>query len=120
MNAVHPGFVRTALVAGSMAHLAEREGVSLEAAYALSAAHVPLRRVCTERRMQDRAGYRDYQRRVAFSFPRPPRPTPKSPGSACSGSTAPTRGVNRPKWRLRSSAPRPVHRDDDARVTTID
>jgi steroid 5-alpha reductase family enzyme len=27
----------------------------------------------TERRMQDRPGYRDYQRRVAFFFPRPPR-----------------------------------------------
>jgi steroid 5-alpha reductase family enzyme len=26
----------------------------------------------TERRMQERAGYRDYQRRVAFFFPRPP------------------------------------------------
>jgi len=31
----------------------------------------------TERRMQERRGYRDYQRRVAFFFPRPPRkPTP--------------------------------------------
>jgi steroid 5-alpha reductase family enzyme len=29
----------------------------------------------TERRMQDRPGYRDYQRRVAFFFPRPPRQT---------------------------------------------
>jgi steroid 5-alpha reductase family enzyme len=28
----------------------------------------------TERRMQQRPGYRDYQRRVAFFFPRPPRP----------------------------------------------
>jgi steroid 5-alpha reductase family enzyme len=28
----------------------------------------------TERRMQDRPGYRDYQRRVAFFFPRPQRP----------------------------------------------
>jgi steroid 5-alpha reductase family enzyme len=27
----------------------------------------------TERRMQERPGYRDYQRRVAFFFPRPPR-----------------------------------------------
>ena len=27
----------------------------------------------TERRMQDRPGYRQYQRRVAFFFPRPPR-----------------------------------------------
>ncbi len=27
----------------------------------------------TERRMQDRPGYRDYQRRVAFFLPRPPR-----------------------------------------------
>jgi steroid 5-alpha reductase family enzyme len=27
----------------------------------------------TERRMQDRSGYRDYQRRVAFFLPRPPR-----------------------------------------------
>lgn len=27
----------------------------------------------TERRMQDRPGYREYQRRVAFFFPRPPR-----------------------------------------------
>jgi steroid 5-alpha reductase family enzyme len=27
----------------------------------------------TERRMQDRPGYRDYQRRVSFFFPRPPR-----------------------------------------------
>jgi len=27
----------------------------------------------TERRMQDRPGYRDYQRRVAFFFPRPAR-----------------------------------------------
>ncbi len=27
----------------------------------------------TERRMQDRPGYRDYQRRVAFFFPRPQR-----------------------------------------------
>ncbi|GAA1025041.1 MULTISPECIES: SDR family NAD(P)-dependent oxidoreductase [Amycolatopsis] len=45
VNAVCPGFVRTALAAGSMAHLAEREGISLEDAYALSAAHVPLRRV---------------------------------------------------------------------------
>lgn len=27
----------------------------------------------TEQRMQDRAAYRDYQRRVAFFFPRPPR-----------------------------------------------
>jgi steroid 5-alpha reductase family enzyme len=27
----------------------------------------------TERRMQDRPGYRDYQRRVAFFFPRPPQ-----------------------------------------------
>ncbi len=29
----------------------------------------------TERRMQDRPGYRDYQERVAFFFPRPPRRT---------------------------------------------
>jgi steroid 5-alpha reductase family enzyme len=28
----------------------------------------------TERRMQNRPGYRDYQRRVAFFFPRPQRP----------------------------------------------
>ena len=28
----------------------------------------------TERRMQERPGYRDYQRRVAFFFPRPKRP----------------------------------------------
>jgi protein-S-isoprenylcysteine O-methyltransferase Ste14 len=27
----------------------------------------------TERRMQDRPGYHDYQRRVAFFLPRPPR-----------------------------------------------
>lgn len=27
----------------------------------------------TEKKMQDRAGYRDYQERVAFFFPRPPR-----------------------------------------------
>jgi len=27
----------------------------------------------TERRMQDRPGYREYQRRVAFFFPRPQR-----------------------------------------------
>ncbi|MDT8914495.1 DUF1295 domain-containing protein [Amycolatopsis sp. PS_44_ISF1] len=27
----------------------------------------------TEKRMQDRPGYRDYQRRVAFFFPRPPK-----------------------------------------------
>ena len=27
----------------------------------------------TEARMQDRPGYRDYQRRVALFFPRPPR-----------------------------------------------
>ncbi|GAB3350278.1 SDR family NAD(P)-dependent oxidoreductase [Amycolatopsis echigonensis] len=45
VNAVCPGFVRTALAAGSMGYLAEREGISLEEAYALSAAHVPLRRV---------------------------------------------------------------------------
>ncbi|MCR6483570.1 DUF1295 domain-containing protein [Amycolatopsis sp. OK19-0408] len=30
----------------------------------------------TERRMQDRPGYRDYQSRVAFFFPRPPRTAP--------------------------------------------
>jgi steroid 5-alpha reductase family enzyme len=27
----------------------------------------------TEKRMEDRPGYRDYQERVAFFFPRPPR-----------------------------------------------
>ncbi|MFE5502781.1 SDR family NAD(P)-dependent oxidoreductase [Amycolatopsis japonica] len=45
VNAVCPGFVRTPLAEGSMAHLAQREGITLDEAYAASAAHVPLRRV---------------------------------------------------------------------------
>lgn len=35
----------------------------------------------TERRMQDRPGYQDYQSRVAFFFPRPPRTAPADEGA---------------------------------------
>lgn len=45
VNAVCPGWVRTALGEGAMAYLAQREGITLEEAYALTARHVPLRRV---------------------------------------------------------------------------
>lgn len=45
VNAVCPGWVRTAMGEGAMAYLARREGVSLEEAYRLAARHIPLRRV---------------------------------------------------------------------------
>ncbi|MBC3191724.1 SDR family oxidoreductase [Pseudonocardia sp. C8] len=45
VNAVCPGFVRTPLAQGSMAYLAKREGITADEAFALSARHVPLRRV---------------------------------------------------------------------------
>lgn len=45
VNAVCPGWVRTALGEGAMTYLGEREGITLDEAYALTARHVPLRRV---------------------------------------------------------------------------
>jgi NAD(P)-dependent dehydrogenase (short-subunit alcohol dehydrogenase family) len=45
VNAVSPGWIRTPLGEGAMAYLAKREGVTPEEAYALTARHVPLRRV---------------------------------------------------------------------------
>lgn len=45
VNAVCPGWVRTALGEGAMAYLSQREGISVDEAYALTAAHIPLRRV---------------------------------------------------------------------------
>jgi NAD(P)-dependent dehydrogenase (short-subunit alcohol dehydrogenase family) len=45
VNAVCPGWIRTSLGEGAMAYLSQREGITLEEAYALTAAHVPLRRV---------------------------------------------------------------------------
>jgi NAD(P)-dependent dehydrogenase (short-subunit alcohol dehydrogenase family) len=44
VNAVCPGWVRTPLGEGAMAYLAQREGITLDEAYALTAKHVPLRR----------------------------------------------------------------------------
>lgn len=45
VNAVCPGWVRTAMGEGAMAYLAQREGITLEEAYRLAASHIPLRRV---------------------------------------------------------------------------
>jgi meso-butanediol dehydrogenase/(S,S)-butanediol dehydrogenase/diacetyl reductase len=45
VNAVCPGWVRTALGEDAMAYLAQREGVTPEEAYRLTTEHVPLRRV---------------------------------------------------------------------------
>lgn len=45
VNAVSPGWVRTSLGEGAMSYLSQREGISVDEAYALTAAHVPLRRV---------------------------------------------------------------------------
>ena len=45
VNAVCPGWVRTPLGEGAMAYLSQREGISVEEAYELTAEHVPLRRV---------------------------------------------------------------------------
>jgi NAD(P)-dependent dehydrogenase (short-subunit alcohol dehydrogenase family) len=45
VNAVCPGWVRTPLGEGAMAYLAQREGITLDEAYTLTAKHVPLRRV---------------------------------------------------------------------------
>ncbi len=45
VNAVCPGWVRTALGGGAMTYLAEREGISEEEAYQLATIHTPLRRV---------------------------------------------------------------------------
>jgi NAD(P)-dependent dehydrogenase (short-subunit alcohol dehydrogenase family) len=44
VNAVAPGWVRTALGDDGMAFLAEREGITREEAYRLATQHVPLRR----------------------------------------------------------------------------
>ncbi|MBY8856936.1 SDR family oxidoreductase [Nocardia sp. CA2R105] len=44
VNAVCPGWIRTQLGEGAMAYLAQREGISLDQAYDLTTAHVPLRR----------------------------------------------------------------------------
>jgi meso-butanediol dehydrogenase/(S,S)-butanediol dehydrogenase/diacetyl reductase len=44
VNAVCPGWVRTPLGEGAMAYLAERDGITVEEAYALTTRHVPLRR----------------------------------------------------------------------------
>lgn len=45
VNAVCPGWVRTAMGEGAMEYLAQRDGVSMDEAYRLAAAHIPLRRV---------------------------------------------------------------------------
>lgn len=45
VNAVCPGWIRTPLGEGAMAYLSQREGITVDEAYALTAAHVPLRRV---------------------------------------------------------------------------
>jgi len=44
VNAVCPGWVRTPLGEGAMTYLAEREGITVDEAYALTTQHVPLRR----------------------------------------------------------------------------
>ena len=44
VNAVCPGWVRTPLGEGAMIYLAEREGITVDEAYALTTQHVPLRR----------------------------------------------------------------------------
>ncbi|MGW0058040.1 SDR family NAD(P)-dependent oxidoreductase [Nocardia nova] len=44
VNAVCPGWIRTPLGEGAMAYLAQREGITLDEAYDLTTAHVPLRR----------------------------------------------------------------------------
>jgi NAD(P)-dependent dehydrogenase (short-subunit alcohol dehydrogenase family) len=44
VNAVCPGWVRTALGGGAMEYLGEREGISLDEAYDLATKHTPLRR----------------------------------------------------------------------------
>lgn len=44
VNAVCPGFVRTALADGAMEYLGQREGITLDEAYRLASAHVPMRR----------------------------------------------------------------------------
>ena len=49
VNAVCPGWVRTAMGEGAMAYLAQREGIALEEAYRLTAKHIPLRRVAEPR-----------------------------------------------------------------------
>jgi NAD(P)-dependent dehydrogenase (short-subunit alcohol dehydrogenase family) len=45
VNAVCPGWIRTPLGEGAMAYLADREGITLDEAYALTARYVPLGRV---------------------------------------------------------------------------
>jgi NAD(P)-dependent dehydrogenase (short-subunit alcohol dehydrogenase family) len=44
VNAVCPGWIRTQIGEGGMSYLAEREGITVEEAYTLATAHVPLRR----------------------------------------------------------------------------
>ena len=45
VNAVCPGWVKTALADDGMAYLAQREGITVEEAYARCTRHIPLRRV---------------------------------------------------------------------------
>lgn len=45
VNAVCPGWVRTALAEDAMVFLAQREGITVEEAYQRSTQHIPLRRV---------------------------------------------------------------------------
>ncbi|MBI5617046.1 MAG: SDR family oxidoreductase [Gammaproteobacteria bacterium] len=45
VNALCPGWVKTALADNTMAYLAQREGITVEEAYARSTRHIPLRRV---------------------------------------------------------------------------
>ncbi|MEJ2870452.1 SDR family oxidoreductase [Actinomycetospora sp. OC33-EN08] len=45
VNAVCPGWIRTSLGEGAMSYLSQREGITMDEAYARTAAHVPLRRV---------------------------------------------------------------------------
>jgi NAD(P)-dependent dehydrogenase (short-subunit alcohol dehydrogenase family) len=44
VNAVSPGWIRTQLGEGAMAYLAERDNLTVEEAYQVATAHVPLRR----------------------------------------------------------------------------
>lgn len=45
VNAVTPGWIRTPLGEGGMAYLAKRDNITVEEAYKVATAHVPLRRV---------------------------------------------------------------------------